>query len=183
MADKYRSIVSGKEVWREALVTPSGTSADYGRVVAVDPSTGKINPGLVDAASGEGSIIAVTASETIPDKSLVNHHQSSGAKVRLGQGTVARQVTGYVLTGGNTGASLNVQLGGLITLPIGSTGITAADANGETYLYAHPTVQGTVTKTMPETSGQAEQFLGRVEKVGDTWFQMYLMCGKASAIV
>jgi hypothetical protein len=183
MADKYRTIVNGKEVWRGVLVTPTGTSADYGRAVGVDPATGKINAGLVDAASGEGSIIAVTAGENIPSQSLVSQYQGSGAKVQLGQGTIARQVSGYVGTGGNTGESVNVQLGGLITLPIGSTGIVAADAAAGTYLYAHPTIQGTVTKTMPETVGQAEQFLGRVDKVGDTWFQMYLVCHKASEIV
>lgn len=183
MGDFYRTIVNGKEVWRPALTEPTGTSADNDRIVAVDPATGKIHPGLVDAASGEGSVVVITAGEAIPDQSLVSQYYSSGAKIRLGQGTLARQVTGYVADGVSSGASATVQLGGLVTLPIGSTGITAADADAQTHLYAHPTTQGTVTKTMPVTTGQAEQFLGRVAKVGDTWFQFYLVCHKASEIV
>jgi hypothetical protein len=105
----------------------------------------------------------VVASETIPDKRLVNFHHSAGRKCRLALGTYDKRVAGYVATGGASGDTLNVQTDGEAVFAIGDTGVGDADINAP--VFADPASAGLPAKAAPSAAGQARQYLGHIVAV------------------
>jgi hypothetical protein len=160
VSDRYSSVSGNKKVLKTFIETPSG-GADGGKPVALDPATGKVHPAFVPDMSAP--IQSVVASETIANRRFVNFHNSTGRKCRLSLGTYDRRVSGFVAAGGASGASMDVQTAGEITLDIGSTGVGDADIG--LGMFADPSTNGLATKTAPTTTGQARQYLGHIVAV------------------
>lgn len=179
MPDRYASVSGNKKVLKAFLETPSG-GTDGGKPIALDPATSKVHPAFLPDTSAP--IQSVVASETIANKRFVNFHHASGRKCRLSLGTYDKRVSGFAALGGSSGAALDVQTAGEVTLDIGSTGIGDADVGSA--LFADPSTGGLPTKTAPSTSGQARQYLGSIVAVstGTGTFTMLLSIEEAEEL-
>ena len=182
MPDRIMTLhpTNGRQVWKSVLTQPSGGD-DSGRPIGLDPATNKFNAAFVPDSNT--SILPVTASETIPNRRLVNLWDSTGRKCRLSLGTYAKRVGGYVATGGASGETLNVQINGEVVFDIGSTGVTASDMQAP--MYADPTNAGLPTKTAPSTTNQARQYIGYIVGVdaGNSIFTLKLEIGESEELI
>jgi hypothetical protein len=95
--------------------------------------------------------VTLTTSEIIASGDLVNIWDSTGAKVRKADATIAgKEAHGFVLVGGASGASVDVYFEGTNTA---MTGLVA----GKRYL---STTAGTSTATAPSGTGNVVQLVG-----------------------
>lgn len=148
--DKYLANVAGTTTEKVANQTTAG-AGDAGKIVALDAA------GLIAAAMmpvGIGADTAtITASEALAAGDLVNVWNSTGAKVRKADASVAgKEAHGFVLAAVSSSASATVYFEGSDTQVSGLT-------PGVAYLSTTP---GLATGTAPSGSGNVVQRVGFV---------------------
>lgn len=95
MADKYQSLINGREQMVEATATSTGV-AQAGDIVALD-STGKLDVSLLPTGVGP-AVQVVVASENLDAGDFVNIFDNGGvANVRKADSTNDRRAVGYVI--------------------------------------------------------------------------------------
>lgn len=135
------SIVNGK--------TTSAGAGDSGKLAALDGS-GRLDSTMMPVGIGADTA-TITASEALAAGDFVNVWDSSGAKVRKADATVAgKEAHGFVLSAVSNGAAATVYFESTNT---GVTGLTP----GPVYL---STTAGTATNTAPSGSGNIVQRIG-----------------------
>lgn len=135
------SITNGKD-------TSTG-AGDAGKLVALDAS-GRIDTTMMPIGVA-ADVAIITASEALAAGDLVNIWNSTGAKVRKADATVAgKHAMGFVLASVGNGASATVYFEGSDN---GVTGLTP----GQLYLSTTP---GLSTGTAPSGSGNVVQRVG-----------------------
>lgn len=151
MADKYQSLLSGRETMVEATVVSTGV-AEAGDIVALD-AAGKIDVSLLPTGVGP-AVQVLIADENLSAGDFVNIFDNAGTPtVRLADSTNDRRAVGYVkeaVTAGNNATvyfeGLNDDLSGLV-------------AGQRLYLDA----SGDVQSTAPSLAGGdvIHQYLGK----------------------
>ena len=129
--------------------TTSAGAGDSGKVVALDGS-GRIDSTMMPVGIGADTQ-TVTTSEAVASGDLVNIWDSTGAKCRKADATVAgKEAHGFVLVGVGSGASATVYFEGSNTAMAGLT-------PGPQFL---STTAGTTSATAPSGSGNVVQRVG-----------------------
>jgi hypothetical protein len=148
MADKYIANVAGALTEKSGLVTSAG-AGDAGKIPALD-SGGKLDSTLMPAGVGADSL-SLTTSEAIASGDFVNIWNSTGAKVRKADATVAgKEAHGFVLAGVGSGAAATVFFEGT------NTGVTG-QTPGPVFLQ---TTAGLAGSTAPSGAGNIVQRIG-----------------------
>jgi hypothetical protein len=94
MADKYQTLVNGRETMQEATVTSSGAGS-AGEILALD-STGRIDVSVLPAGVGP-DVSSVLASEALNSGDYVNIFNNAGTpNVRKADATNDRPAHGFV---------------------------------------------------------------------------------------
>jgi hypothetical protein len=146
--DKYLYNNAGTH-HREGGHQTSAGAGDAGKIPAVD-STGKLDNSFMPTGIGPDTAV-ITASEALAAGDLVNVWNSTGAKVRKADATVAgKEAHGFVLAAVLNGAAATVYFEGSNT---GVTGLTP----GKQFL---STSAGLATTTAPSGSGNVVQIVG-----------------------
>lgn len=144
--------LNGSGVLDSTIVNSKTTSAgagDSGKVVALDGS-GRIDSTMMPVGIGADTAV-ITTSEAVASGDLVNIWNSTGAKCRKADATVAgKEAHGFVLVGVGSGAAATVFFEGSNT---GMAGLTP----GVQFL---STTAGTTSVTAPSTSGNVVQRVG-----------------------
>jgi len=129
--------------------TTSAGAGDSGKLVALDGS-GRIDNTMMPVGIGADTAV-ITTSEAIASGDLVNIWNSSGAKVRKADATVAgKEAHGFVLVGVGSGAAATVYFENTNTAVAGLT-------PGVQFL---STTAGLCTATAPSGSGNVVQRVG-----------------------
>lgn len=129
--------------------TSSAGAGDAGKVVALD-GAGKIDSSMMPVGVGADST-TMTASEAIAAGDFVNVWNSSGAKIRKADATVAgKEAHGFVLSAIGNGASGTVYFEGT------NTGVTG-QTPGPVFL---STTAGVAASAAPSGSGNVVQRIG-----------------------
>lgn len=129
--------------------TTSAGAGDSGKVVALD-GAGKIDNTMMPVGVGADST-TMTASENLAAGDFVNVWNSTGAKVRKADATVAgKEAHGFVLSAISSAASGTVFFEGT------NTGVTG-QTPGLVFL---ATTAGTATATAPSAAGNVVQRIG-----------------------
>jgi hypothetical protein len=132
----------------DTIINASATSS-ANKVVKMDGS-GRIAAGLLPVGIGADTV-NMTTSEIIAAGDLVNIWNSTGAKVRKADATIAgKHAMGFVLVGGASGAQVDVYFEGSNTA---MTGLTP----GQQFL---STTAGTTSGTAPSGTGNVVQVVG-----------------------
>jgi len=132
----------------DSIINASATSA-ANKIAKLDGS-GRLAMGLLPVGVGADTV-TLTTSETIASGDLVNIWDSTGAKVRKADATIAgKEAHGFVLVGGASGATVDVYFEGSNTA---MTGLLA----GKRYL---STTAGTSAATAPSGTGNVVQLVG-----------------------
>jgi len=132
----------------DSIINASATSA-ANKIAKLDGS-GRLAMGLLPVGVGADTV-TLTTSETIASGDLVNIWDSTGAKVRKADATIAgKEAHGFVLVGGASGATVDVYFEGSNTA---MTGLVA----GKRYL---STTAGTSAATAPSGTGNVVQLVG-----------------------
>lgn len=106
MADRYKTLNSGKDTMVEATDTSTGV-AEAGDIVALG-SDGKLDPSLLPTGVGPDIKIA-EAAEALSAGDYVNIFDDAGTvKVRLADNSNGREAHGFVLTAFSAAASATV---------------------------------------------------------------------------
>ena len=148
MADKYLYNNAGTVTEKAAIITSAGVG-DSGKVIALDAS-GKLDTSFMPVGIGADTQV-ITASEALAAGAYVNVWNSTGAKVRNADATVAgKEAHGFVLSAVSSSAAATVYFEGTNTAVTGQT-------PGVVFL---STTAGTGTTTAPSTSGNAVQRIG-----------------------
>lgn len=139
-------------VLNPALLNAAATSvgaADANKVVQLD-SSGRIDGTMMPVGIGADSV-SLTTSEAIASGDFVNIWNSSGAKVRKADATVAgKEAHGFVLVGAGAGASVTVLFEGT------NSGVTG-QTPGPVFL---STTAGLAAATAPSGAGNIVQRIG-----------------------
>jgi hypothetical protein len=147
--DKYLYNNAGT-VTEKAAVQSSAGAGDAGKIPALD-STGRIDNSMMPTGIGADTA-TITASEALAAGDLVNVWNSTGAKVRKADASVAgKEAHGFVLAAVSSGASATVYFEGTDTQV---TGLTP----GVQYLSA--ATPGAATATAPSAAGNVVQRVG-----------------------
>lgn len=129
--------------------TTSAGAGDTGKLVALD-AAGRIDSTMMPVGIGADTAV-ITTTEALSAGDLVNIWNSTGAKVRKADATVAgKEAHGFVLAGFGNATSATVYFEGTNT---GVTGLTP----GPQFL---ATVAGTATGSAPSASGNIVQRVG-----------------------
>lgn len=148
MPDKYLYNNAGTTTEKEAINTSAG-AGDAGKIVAADAS-GKLATSFLPTGVGPDTF-TVTASEALAAGDLVNIWNSSGAKARKADASVAgKYAHGFVLAAVSSSGSALVYRSGANT---GVTGLTP----GDQFLSTTP---GLATGTAPSGTGNVVQRVG-----------------------
>jgi hypothetical protein len=148
MVDKYVAQVAGNLAEKAGQVSSAG-AGDAGKLVALDTG-GKLDSTLMPAGVGADSL-SLTTSEVIASGDFVNIWNSTGAKVRKADATVAgKEAHGFCLVGAGSGASVTVFFEGT------NTGVTG-QTPGPVFLQ---TTAGLAGSTAPSGSGNVVQRIG-----------------------
>jgi len=132
----------------DSIINASATSA-ANKIAKLDGS-GRLAMGLLPVGVGADTV-TLTTSETIASGDLVNIWDSTGAKVRKADATIAgKEAHGFVLVGGASGATVDVYFEGSNTA---MTGLVA----GKRFL---STTAGTSSATAPAGTGNVVQMVG-----------------------
>jgi hypothetical protein len=146
--DKYIYQNAGTLTEKAAIQTSAG-AGDAGKIPALD-AAGRLDNSMMPVGLGADTA-SVTTSEALAAGDLVNIWNSTGAKARKADATVAgKEAHGFVLSAVSSGASATVYFEGTNT---GVTGLTP----GVNYL---STTAGTATATAPSGSGNVVQRVG-----------------------
>ena len=130
--------------------TISAGAGDTGKLVALDAS-GKIDTTMMPVGIGADTV-SLTTSEAVAGGAMVNIWDSTGAKVRNADATIAgKEAHGFVLVGAGSGASITVYFEGSNT---SVTGLTP----GPQFLVAGAT--GLASVTAPTGAGNVVQRVG-----------------------
>ena len=144
--------LNGSGILAPALVNAVNASAgagDAAKIVQLD-SSGRIDNTMMPVGIGADST-TLTTSEAIASGDFVNIWNSSGAKVRKADATVAgKEAHGFVLVGVGSGATATVYFEGTNTAVTGQT-------PGPVFLSA---TAGLATTTAPSSSGNVVQRIG-----------------------
>lgn len=145
---KFLRLVAGQITEVFGLQTSAG-AGDAGKIVSLD-DTGKIDPTMLPPGLGD-ELAAVTTSEALAAGDFVNIHNSSGAKARKADATVAgKHAHGFVLAGFGNGALATVYFEGLNNQVSGQT-------PGDVFLQTTPGLAGA---SPPSGNGNIVQKLG-----------------------
>lgn len=129
--------------------TTSAGAGDTGKVVALDGS-GRIDSSMMPVGIGADTA-SITTSEVLAAGDFVNIWNSTGAKARKADATVAgKHAMGFVLVGATSGAAATVYFEGTNTQVTGQVA-------GDVYLQ---TTAGTAGATAPTASGNIAQNIG-----------------------
>lgn len=135
-----------------AVLNAKNTSAgagDAGKIAQLDAS-GRLDSTMMPIGIGADTA-SITTSEAVAAGDFINIWNSSGAKARKADATVAgKEAHGFVLVGAASGASATVYFEGQNTAVTGQT-------PGPVFL---STTAGTATSTAPSGSGNVVQKLG-----------------------
>lgn len=132
----------------DSIINASATSA-ANKIAKLDGS-GKLALGLMPSGIGP-DVATLTTSEAVAAGDLINIWDSSGAKARKADATVAgKEAHGFCLVGAASGASVDVYFEGSNTA---LTGLTA----GKRFL---STTAGLTTGTAPSGTGNVVQVVG-----------------------
>ena len=143
--------------------TSSAGSGDTGKVVALDAS-GRIDTTMMPVGVVADTVI-LTTTEIIASGALINIWNSTGAKARNADATIAgKEAMGFCLTGAGSGASLTVYFEGSNT---SVTGLTP----GVQFLTTTP---GISSSTAPSGSGNIVQRVGYATSATSMNFQSTL---------
>lgn len=146
--DKYLYNNAGTTTEKVAVQTTAG-AGDAGKIVALD-AAGLIASAMMPVGIGADTA-SITASEALAAGDLVNVWNSTGAKVRKADASVAgKEAHGFVLSAVSSAAAATVYFEGTNTQV---TGLTP----GVQYLSATP---GLSTGTAPSSTGNAVQRVG-----------------------
>lgn len=149
MADKYVYNNAGTLTERAAIVTSAG-AGDTGKIIALD-ATGRIDNTMMPVGIGADTQV-ITASEALAAGDLVNIWNSTGAKARKADASVAgKEAHGFVLAAVSNAAAATVYFEGTDTQV---TGLTP----GVQFLSA--STPGLATGTAPSGTGQVVQRVG-----------------------
>lgn len=147
-AKKFLRLVNGVLTEIFGVQTSAG-AGNAGDLVSLDDS-GRIDNSMMPVGIGADTA-AITASETLAAGDWVNVWNSSGAKVRLADATVAgKEAHGFVLAAVANGANATVYFEGTNTQVTGQT-------PGNAYLQ---TTAGKSGHTAPSASGNVVQQIG-----------------------
>lgn len=148
-ASKFLTNVAGQITEVAATVTSAG-AGDDGKIVALD-AAGRLDSSVMPVGIGADTQ-SITTSEALAAGDLVNVWNSSGAKVRKADASVAgKEAHGFVLSAFSSGAAATVYFEGTNTQV---TGLTP----GRQFLSA--TTPGQATATAPSGTGQVVQRVG-----------------------
>lgn len=148
MADKYIANVGGQLTEKQALTTSAG-AADAGKIPALD-AAGRLDNSMMPVGIGADTA-QITASEALAAGDFVNVWNSTGAKVRKADATVAgKEAHGFVLAAVANGAEATVYFEGTNTGVSGQT-------PGPVFL---TTTAGQATSTAPNATGNVVQRIG-----------------------
>lgn len=154
MAAKPLQLVNFHPTEVEANTTSAG-SGDAGKLVALNPD-GHIDETMLPPGVG-GDVRLIEASENLAAGDYVNIHNSSGAKVRKADASVAAAgeiAHGFVLDNVTSGDDATVYFEGTNTAQSGLT-------PGVTYVLSHTTPGGVLPlASASTTAGHALQILG-----------------------
>jgi hypothetical protein len=140
--------------------TTSAGAGDSGKVVALDGS-GRIDNTMMPVGIGADTA-SITTSEALAAGDYVNIWNSSGAKARKADATVAgKEAHGFVLSSASSGASATIYFEGT------NTGVTS-QTPGVVFL---STTAGLGTSTAPTGSGNVVQRLGYATSATSVNFQ------------
>lgn len=129
--------------------TTSAGAGDTGKVVALD-AAGRIDSSMMPVGIGADTAV-ITTSEVLAAGDFVNVWNSTGAKARKADATVAgKHAMGFVLAGFTSGAAATVYFEGTNTQVTGQTA-------GDVYLQI---TAGTAGTTPPAASGNIVQNIG-----------------------
>ncbi|MDB5716301.1 MAG: hypothetical protein JWO15_3698 [Sphingomonadales bacterium] len=129
--------------------TSSAGAADSGKLPALD-ATGRLDASFLPVGIGADTQVIV-ASEALAAGAFVNIWNSSGAKARNADATVAgKHAMGFVLTAVASGGNATVYFEGTNTAVTGQT-------PGDVFL---ATTAGLATSTCPSASGNVAQSIG-----------------------
>ncbi|MDH2313164.1 hypothetical protein [Methylobacterium brachiatum] len=147
--DKYLYNNAGT-VTEKFSVQASAGAADAGKIPALD-ATGRFDPTMMPTGIGADTK-SISASEALAAGDFVNIWNSSGAKVRKADASVAgKEAHGFVLAAAASGAAATVYFEGANTQVSGQT-------PGPVFLSA--TTPGAATSAAPGGSGNAVQRVG-----------------------
>lgn len=143
-ADKYLSLISGKE--QEVSAVQTGGAGSAGKIVALDDTTGLLDETMMPSGIGPDTV-AVTATEALTAGDLVNLYNSSGLKCKKANAATgtALEAHGFVLAGVQQSATATVYLSGQ------NTQVTSLTP-GATYWLSKDTAGG-ITATPPSAGG------------------------------
>lgn len=149
MANKYMTLVAGRDTLVEALTASAG-SGDAGKIVALDNS-GKLDPSLMPVGAGP-DVSTIIASEALSAGDYVNIYNNAGTpNCRKADASNDRPAHGFVLAGVSMSANATVFYEGPNS---GRSGLTI----GSRYYLS---TTGNVSATPPVTPGSLiSQFLG-----------------------
>ena len=148
MANKYLYNNAGTITEREALVTSAG-AGDAGKIPALD-AAGRLDNSVMPSGIGADTA-AITTSEALAAGDYVNIWNSTGAKARKADATVAgKESHGFVLASVASGATATVYFEGPNTAVTGQT-------PGPVFL---STTAGVGSSSAPSGSGNVVQRLG-----------------------
>ena len=148
MANKYLYNNAGTITEREALVTSAG-AGDAGKIPALD-AAGRLDNSVMPSGIGADTA-AITTSEALAAGDYVNIWNSTGAKARKADATVAgKESHGFVLASVASGATATVYFEGPNTAVTGQT-------PGPIFL---STTAGVGSSSAPSGSGNVVQRLG-----------------------
>lgn len=146
--DKYLIQSSGTLTEKQSPQTSAG-AGDAGKLPALDAS-GRLDTTFMPSGIGADTA-AITTSEALAANDVVNIWNSTGAKARKADATVAgKHAHGYVLASVISGGTATVYFSGPNA---GLSGLTP----GDLFL---STTAGTVTSTAPSGSGNVVQRVG-----------------------
>lgn len=132
-----------------ATITTSAGAGDVGKIVGLD-STGRLDTSVMPAGIGADTK-QITASEALAAGDLVNIHNSTGAKARKADASVAgKEAHGFVLAAVSNAALATVYFEGP------NTQVTSLTP-GNQFLSTTP---GLATATAPSGSGNVVQRVG-----------------------
>lgn len=141
-------------------VNVSTGASDAAKIAQLDGS-GRLDSTMMPVGMGADSK-ALTTSEAIASGDFVNIWNSSGAKVRKADATVAgKEAHGFVLVGVGSGATATVYFEGANTSVTGQT-------PGPVFL---STTAGTATSTAPSAAGNVVQRIGFAVSATEINFQ------------
>ena len=150
MADKYQTIIAGRDTMVSATVTSAG-SGDAGKIPGLDAS-GKLDPSLMPVGVGAANA-SIVASENLSAGDFVNIYDDAGTpKCRKADSTNDRRADGFVLASVTSPAAASVYFEGQ------NTQLTGLVAGQRLYL----TASGAVSSTPPSSpTDSIHQFLGK----------------------